>query len=722
LLGRGPDPGAPASPKAAVSTGAAAGLESRRAGQGVTTLHDRDSSHTCAGHGARRTIRTGLRSTHAVVAPCALGVVATTSSLSIRATALPGPAFPSFDSVTAVQAHCAKGLERAGAALRSLERHTVDATWLAAWDDLIALMEDWAGPIYLLSNVHPDKWIRDAADRCELNWQDFASSLGQNATLYAVAKRLRERDPIDALLLKTLREDFEDAGVSLPVAQRQRAKQINDRVTSLGQEFDRNIRDANIELAFAVEQLRGVPEAMWRDARRDDQGHVLLGVDTPTYMAVMQGAADATTRERMWRAKTDEGGPANLKLLAEIGALRKEYVALFGFASYADFVLRRRMARSAREARSFLDDVLKAVSAREADELAELRLAKAHELGLPPEQVTLQRWDAAYYEERVRRERYAVDQEAFRAHFPPQASLAFVMRVIERVMGVQYVRVEGLRLWHPDVQAYAVKDAASGQAIASLYIDPYPREGKYNHAAVWSFRNGALRLKRTPQAALVVNVARNGLTLDDLETLLHEFGHSVHNNLSAKRHTSQGGTSVLRDFVEAPSQMLERWVYDPKVLQIMREVCTGCAPVPDALLAQADAARRHGKGMAYARQWLYAAFDLSMHGVDAPEPMALWARMEGATPVGHVPGTMFPSGFSHVANGYDAGYYGYLWSEVVAADLRTAFAADRLDPAVGGRYRRIVLANGSQVPPRELVRRFLGREGNSQAFFEELQR
>ena len=477
-----------------------------------------------------------------------------------------------------------------------------------------------------------------------------------------------------------------------------------------------------MHLPFSVEQLRGVPEATWRNAKRDDQGHVLLGLDTPTYASVMQGAEDATTRERMWRAKTNEGGAPNLRLLAEIGQLRKEYATLFDFPSYADFTLRRRMAHSAREARAFLDDVLNAVSARESIELGELRVAKAHDLGMPADQATLQRWDVSYYQERVRRGRYAVDQEAFRSYFPPQASLAFVMRVIEKMMGVQYVRVEGLKLWHPDVQAYAVIDTASGQAIAALYIDAYPREGKYNHAAVWSFRNGSTRLKRAPQAALVVNVGRNGLTLDDLETLLHEFGHAVHNNLSATRHSSQAGTGVLRDFVEAPSQMLEEWVYDPKVLEVMREVCASCAPVPAALLAQAKTAKRYGKGMAYARQWLYAAFDLTMHGADAPEPMALWTRMEGATPLGHVHGTMFPAGFSHVAAAYGAGYYGYLWSEVVAADLRTAFGTDLLDPDVGGRYRGTILANGAQVLPQELVGRFLGRDGNSQAFYEDLQR
>jgi thimet oligopeptidase len=328
----------------------------------------------------------------------------------------------------------------------------------------------------------------------------------------------------------------------------------------------------------------------------------------------------------------------------------------------------------------------------------------------------------AYYQEQVRRERYAVDQEALRAHFPPQQSLAFVMRVVEKTLGVRYVRVPGAKLWHDDVQAYAVQDARTGRPLAALYVDLFAREGKYNHAAVWSLRNGSLRLRRSPQAALVVNVNSSGLTLDELETLLHEFGHAVHNNLSATRNVSQAGTSVLRDFVEAPSQMLEPWIYDPRVLALMREVCAACAPVPDALLAKAEAAKHHDKGVQYARQWLYAAFDLTMHGPDAPEPMALWARMEGATLLGHVPGSMFPAGFSHVATGYGAGYYGYLWSEVLAADMRTAFAKDRLDPVVGQRYRRTILANGSQVRPDELVRRFVGRDSNARAFFMELQR
>jgi thimet oligopeptidase len=212
------------------------------------------------------------------------------------------------------------------------------------------------------------------------------------------------------------------------------------------------------------------------------------------------------------------------------------------------------------------------------------------------------------------------------------------------------------------------------------------------------------------------------LTLGELETLLHETGHALHNNLSATRYSANGGTSVQRDFVEAPSQMLEDWVYDKHVLKLFAKVCPSCKPVPDEMIDKALIARDYGKGLREARQHFYASFDLALHGADAPDPMALWARMEAATPLGHVAGTKGPAAFTHLAGGYAAGYYGYLWSLVVALDMRTAFAADRLDPTVGMRYRQRVIGQGGQRPPRDLVHDFLGRDTNSNAFFEWLRK
>jgi thimet oligopeptidase len=645
--------------------------------------------------------------------------VALLGAASAGAASWPGPAFPRFDTPAQVVAACDKGLAGAQRRMKALEQRAPDPHWLAASDDLGAYIEDTYYPIGFLTNVHPDAAVRDAAQACELRWQDFASTLGLNERIYQAARRVKPRDAIDREALRLALESFEDSGVGLPADKRPRAKALADRITELGLKFEQNVRDEPTHVSYTPQELAGVPEDAWSKARRDDDGRVVLGIDEPTYMQVMRSAQSAAARERMWRAKTNEGGEPNLALLGEIATLRREYAALFGFDSYADFVLRRRMAQDAGRTQAFLDDVKAAVSAAERRDLDALREAKARHLNQPADATRLDRWDVLFYTERLRRERYAVDQDAFRPYFPPQESVRFVMRLAERLFGIRYERVQAT-LWHPDAQAYAVLDAASGKPIAGLLVDLYPRAGKYNHAAVWSYRNVATRNGRVPQAALVVNLDRQGLTLDELETLLHEFGHALHNNLSATRYTAQAGTNTLHDFAEAPSQMLEDWVYDKRVLDVFAEVCPACKPVPAAMVDQARAARDHLKGSAYARQHLYASYDLALYGRRAADPMALWAAMEGATPLGHVPGTRFPAGFSHVASNYAAGYYGYLWSLVVAMDLRTAFEGHRLDPAVGLRYRRTVLANGGQRPPEELVREFLGRKTSSKAFFDYL--
>jgi thimet oligopeptidase len=638
------------------------------------------------------------------------------------AVSLPGPAFPQYDNAAQLAKACSANVAVAQRGIKALEAKKPGKGWIVAYDDLNARMEDMYGPVYLLSNVHPDKPIREAAEACELKWQSLLSSLGQNARLYQAAKATKPQDATERQLLKTSLEAFEDSGVGLGPKPRARAKAITDKITGIKLQFERNIRDANVKVTFTDDELKGVPESVWKDAKQDAEGRRLLGLDYPTYTPVMQAAESEAARERIWRAKVTEGGPANLKLLDELVALRKEYAALFGFKSYDDFVLQRRMVGSRDKAMRFLDDVKTAVTEREKRDVAELRDAKARHLGQGADKVALNRWDVGFYNERVVRERYAVDQEAFRKYFPPQESLQFTMRLIEQMMGVKYTRVNDAKLWHPEAQAYAVSDVATGKPLATLYVDLYPREGKYNHAAVWPIRASATRLNRAPQAALVVNFDRKGLTLDELETLLHEFGHSVHADLSATRYSLQSGTSVVHDFVEAPSQMLEDWVYDKNVLKLFQEVCPSCTPVPDDILAKAVSVRDFGKGAQIGRQHLYASYDLALYGPDAPPAMATWSKMEGATPLGYVPGSLFPAGFAHIAGGYAAGYYGYLYSLVVAMDLRTAFAANKLDPVVGLRYRNTVLGNGGQRPARELVADFLGRETNANAFFEYLKR
>jgi thimet oligopeptidase len=520
-------------------------------------------------------------------------LLALAGGASLAATAAPparialprdiGVDFPQYADAQALKTACDQGLAATQRELARVEKRPADKGWLAAYDAFTAAMEDRANPITFVSAVHPDKSVREASEACELRWNDFFSTLGQNEKLYRAVLSLKGADETDRQLLKKLREDFEDAGVGLPPEQRQRAKALNDKIAELGQAFDRNIRDANVKLPFTEAELAGVPEGVWKKAPRDEQGRVLLGLSYPEYLPVMQTADNGATRERMWRAKQNEGGEANLKLLDEIVKLRKEYAGLFGAGSWDEFVIRRRMAETPQRVQAFLAEVKGAVEARERSEVEELRRAKAEQLGVAMEATRFERWDLSYYTERLRKAKYSVDQEAFRQYFPPQESLQFTLRLIEKLMGVRYQRVEGAKAWHPEVQTYAVSDAASSKPLGLLRVDLYPREGKYNHAAVWPIRGASTQLHRSTQAHLVVNFNRKGLTLDELETLLHELGHSVHTNLSATRWVQQAGTSVQRDFVEAPSQMLEDWVFDQRTHKLFTEVCPSCTPVPEAL-------------------------------------------------------------------------------------------------------------------------------------------
>jgi thimet oligopeptidase len=639
----------------------------------------------------------------------------------VRSAELPGPPFPDYKTPAELDQACRAGLKAGQQSLKALERERGSAQWIRAFDGFYGQIEDLRGPIEFLSNVHPDARIREAAGECELRWQEFFTNVGQNPTLYraAQASSAAATDDIDRETLRQAVENFEDSGVGLPLAQRAKARQLSNRISQLGQQFDKNVRDSKTRVAFTETELAGVPEGVIKAAKRDAKGRLLLTLDYPTYNPVMERAESAAARERMWRAKTNEGGASNLKLLAEITRLRKDYAKLFGFDSYADFMLRRRMARDTATAERFLAEVKQAVSEGERRDLAALRETKAKHLDQPVDKTSLQRWDVAFYTERLRKERFSVDEESFRPYFPPQESLQFVMRIAETMFGIKYTPVQA-KLWHPEVQAYAVSDAATGKPIASLYVDLYPRDGKYGHAAVWPLRSGATSTGQLPQASLVVNFDRKGLTLDELDTLLHEFGHALHNNLSMTRYSLNAGTSTQLDFVEAPSQMLEDWIFDRKVLALFKQVCPSCTPVPDELVDKARAAREFQKGNQTARQHLYASYDLALHGKLPQDPLALWARMEGDTPLGHVHGTTFPAGFAHVAGGYGAGYYGYLWSLVVAMDLRTAFADKRLDPVVGRRYRETVLSQGGQRPPEQLVKDFLGRETTPKAFFDYL--
>lgn len=638
----------------------------------------------------------------------------------LPASALPAqsrPLIPLWDAA-GIEKACSRTLAKVRRGAAVLER-SAPGQALARWDRLQIAMEDAQGPAELLANVSPDKETRAAGDACGLKFTALNTELQQNAKIYALIRRVQPDDDVARKLQRDVIEAFEDTGVALPPEKRARMKAILQRVEELRQAFARNIRDNKTRLAFSAEETKGLPESYLAARRRDDKGNYLLGFEYPEFEPFMSNAENGEARRRYLVAFYNRGTPQNLELLAEASRLRREMAALFGLRSYAAFVTRRRMVGNPETVLRFLAEVKTKVREVETKELAELRTFKAERLGISAEQAKIERWDISYYQEQLKKARYSVDQEQLRKYFPTDASVAWVLGISSELYGVRFVPV-AVPVWDPAVRYLDVIDGETGKAIGGIYLDLFPREGKFSHAAAFGVRSASVAAGRTPISALVANLDAGGLNHRELETLLHEFGHVLHGVLSRTRYASQGGTNVERDFVEAPSQMYEEWARAGEPLKLFRRYCAACPEVDAALVARLHAARSFGQGIQYARQQLYASYDMALAGEREADPMQTWIEMESDTPTGYLPGTQFPGTFAHVIGGYAAGYYGYMWSEVLALDMLSVYGKHLMNPAVGRRFRDLVLSQGGQRPAAALVRSFLGRDPSPQAFFDEI--
>ncbi len=589
---------------------------------------------------------------------------------------------------------------------------------LGTWNDQSRLAEDVIGPATLLAYVHPDKAVRDAGEACILKTTETQTAIFQNEALYKRVQAVAAKDPIDVQYQKELIESFEDTGVTLAPEPRAKAKAIMERLTALDQEFDRNLREVKTTLSFTPNEQRGLPSSYIEKQTKDDEGNIVVGFDYPVFYPFMTQAEDEAARKRYYIGFLSRGGERNLEILDEIVSLRKQLAALYGFKSYADFATRRRMVGNTKTVRKFLEEVEDAVREVEARDVATLTRLKQLYLGSSTEQ-RLQPWDKEFYLERLRRLRFDIDQDKLRRYFPTEPTVNWALGIASELYGLRFEEAK-VAIWHEDVRYYDVKDAKTGRLIGGLYLDLYPRPGKYGHAAAFGVRGSSTQVARTPITTLVTNFDRQGLSHREVETLLHEFGHAMHGILSHTRYVDVAGTNVELDFVEAPSQMFEEWARRPESLRRMQSVCQECPVLDDSLLRRLDAARKLGSGLQYGRQLLYASYDMALAGEKPGSAQKTWIEMEQETPLGHAEGTSFPSTFGHIAGGYAAGYYGYMWSEAVALDMLSAFGDNLMNPEVGQRFRQAILSRGGEVRAQQMVQDFLGRPSNREAFFDEI--
>ena len=661
---------------------------------------------------------------------CLIEAAAATAAAPAAASAAPKRSLLPLLDVGLIKQRCDSELAAARATIARMEKIKGSAGVLADFNRLSLQSGSFSSPVYLLANVAADKPTRDAADACSAKFAPLETELYQSRPLFERVQALKPADVVDRVYRQDLLNHFEDAGASLAPAKRARAKKIQDQLEILGLAFQKRVNEDPTTVLLAPEEAAGMPDAWVAARKRDEAGQLVLGMDYPTVVPFLQNASNGEARRRVWIAFSQRGGMANVERLDQALKLRHELAQLHGEPDYASFALRRRMAGTPKAVLDFLARVRESVIGLEKQELEVLRAKKATLQKQSLADVSVERWDVSYLQERVKQAKYSIDQEKLRDYFPSEQSVAFTMRLAERLYGIQFVAGKE-PVWHPDVRYYDVfersdrsgrpaEEAARGAFIGSIYLDLFPREGKYGHAAAFPVFPASTLAGTKPTSVLVTNFNPVGLDHGELETLLHEFGHVLHGVLSKARYADEAGTAVKRDFVEAPSQMFEEWARRPETLAVFAEVCPTCPRLTPEHLEQLDAARTFGRGVRYSRQWEYANYDMQLHTGALKPALPTWIDLEQSMPLNYVDGSLLPANFGHLMGGYAAGYYGYMWSEVLALDMLSAFHGELLDPQIGKRYRQLILSRGGEVPPQQMVEQFLGRKPNADAFFAEI--
>lgn len=608
--------------------------------------------------------------------------------------------------------------------------HTVENT-LVPYNEMIMHLEAAASECSLFARVHPDAAVRAVAERGEQDVSKYMTELSLDRKLFEAFQSLdvsREDAGTRYLVEKSLRE-FRRAGVDKPDDVRAKIAKLNDEIVRLGLEFAKNTREDEREIALtSLSELEGLP-ADWIAAHQPGpDGKIRVSTRYPDYYPLMTYAQMPEPREKLYHEFKNRGYPKNIDVLQKLLSARYELAKTLGYENWAEYITENKMIGSAKNAADFIDRVSELSRPAVDREYAILLERKKKDA---PAATKVEDWEKSYYQELVKAEQYAFDSQAVRPYFNFVDVQQGLFTVTQRLFGVRYEQVTGLKLWHEDVTAWDVYEGS--QRIGRFYLDLHPRENKYGHAACFGYREG-IRFVRLPQNVLVCNFPnprrnKEGVALmehEEVVTFFHEFGHLLHGIFAGRQPwMGNSGISTEHDFVEAPSQMLEEWCYDFDTLRLFaRHYDTG-DPIPEELVNKLRSARDFGKGLQTAHQMFYAAVSLNYYNRDPAslDTTKLMIELQGKySPFDYTPDTHFQCSFGHL-DGYSAVYYTYMWSLVIAKDLLTRFQSDgMLNQRTAIKYRKCILDPGGSAKAEELVERFLGRPHSFDAFVQWLNR
>ncbi|KAE9403952.1 zincin [Gymnopus androsaceus JB14] len=596
-----------------------------------------------------------------------------------------------------------------------------------------------AEPLSFYQNVSADKALRDASNEAEVLVRDYGVESSMRIDVYqakvAAEKNIKESGKWEKLtaeekrLVEKLILDGTRSGLALSEEKRNQLTTLKKELSQLCLEFSERI-------TFTAKQLDGVPADVVSGYTKRTQGSEEVydvTYKTPDIFPIFKFAKNPETRRQAFEGY-ESRLEVNVPLLSKALGIRRQLASLLGYKTWADYITEVKMIKNGKGVTDFLDDLeekLRPVGVKDRETLLALKKKEHEELGLPFDG-EFYIWDYRYYDRKFIEESLDLDDMLVKEYFPVTVVVPTILEIYQNLLGVRFEEINGTT-WHPEVQQFSVweKDSKDESGfIGYCYLDLYPRGGKYSHAAVWPLLPGYDRAdgKRSyPIAAMVANLAKPTpdkpalMRHDDVVTFFHEMGHVFHGLLSRTKFSRFHGTSVARDFVEAPSQMLECW--EPKVLEKMSSHFKTKQPLSPEMITKLVKSRYVNVGLFYLRQVFFAKFDIKVHTSSEDEDYtALWGSLrESISLVKSGKPTPGQGTFGHITGGYDAGYYGYTYSLVFAADMyATVFKADPLDPSRGQRYREKILVPGGSREELDSLKDFLGREPNSKAFLNEL--
>jgi thimet oligopeptidase len=652
---------------------------------------------------------------------------------------------PTFETTTnAAATTVAKTIAAGNTALDRIGKLTAaEATFantFIALDDLNFHIGLAASRLSLIEQTSTNADVRDAATDAIKSLSQWAVGIDYRDDVYRALKNFAATQPKlvgeDKKLLEDTLRDYRRAGLDLPKDQRDAVEKLRKQLTALETDFENNVTKAHAELKFTKAELAGVPEDFL------SQQGIKTGADEYTlkpnitfhYLMVEDNAKLEAPRRRMMTAQCNLAREANIPLLQKILALRDELAHQLGYASYADYATETRMVKNGTTAINFLQNLKIGLQPKYDAELREFRDLKTAETG--DTNAIINSWDWRYFANQLKKTKYNVDAEQLRVYFPYQSVLDGMFKIYQRIFGLKFERVEAPYKWVDDLQLYTVSDAKTGEPMGLFYLDMFPRDGKYNHFAQFGIIEGKLlpdgKYQR-PVCCLVCNFPPpqpdkpSLLSHDEVETVFHEFGHAMHTILTRAKYSRFAGTSVPQDFVEAPSQMLENWPWDKKVLDsFAADYRDPKKKIPADVLAQLKTARFATEATRYRRQLSFGLMDLTLHtqihatNADDLVPLSNQILSDVSFPV--PPDTAFVAYFGHII-GYGAGYYGYAWADAIAADMATSFENSPdgfFDKTTGLRMRNEIYAVGDSRDINISIEKFLGRPRSLDPFFKRI--